>query len=76
MLQYILQIARHFMQGVMKMKAAISKSFVRGFSRISLSGRKQWPDISNGLHKDYLAIKDDWDYVGRTIRKETGNYKK
>lgn len=59
------------------MKARISVSFIKGFGKaLDLSGTKDWPNISESKKIDYEAIRSDWEYVGRTIEKETGMYKK
>lgn len=59
------------------MKIEFSKSFIHGFIRVlDLSGTKDWPQIDNDKRADSEAIKGDWENVGRTIRKETGNLKR
>lgn len=57
------------------MKAKISASFCRGFSRaLDLSGTKKWPNLADGRKNDYEAIRSDWEHVGRTIENETGKH--
>lgn len=59
------------------MKAKISTSFTKGFSRaLNLAGTKTWPKLPNSKKADYKAIRSDWENVGRSIARETGNYKK
>ncbi len=55
----------------------VSKAFFRGYIRVlDLKGTKKWPDISDGRTKDYEALRGDWEYVGKEIRKETRSYKR
>lgn len=59
------------------MKLKWTKSFLRGYLRtLDLFGvTKEWPDITNDRTKDFEALRSDWDNVGRTIRRETRNFK-
>ena len=59
------------------MKTTISKSFLDGFARgLSLDSAKEWPNIYDDKMKDYMALRGDWDNVGKSIRKETRNFKR
>ena len=53
------------------MRVGVSKSFIKGMTRvISLANTKEWPDLSNGQQKDYMALRGDWYNVGKRIRKQ------
>ncbi len=59
------------------MRAKISTSFTKGFSRaLDLTGVKEWPDLSNDRKTDYEALRSDWKNVGRTIERESGRFKR
>lgn len=57
------------------MKIVMSKEFQRGFIRtLDLSGTKKWPNISNGLMRDYFSIRGDWEDVGKSIQRESNRF--
>lgn len=59
------------------MKVMVSKSFIKGFVRsINVSGTKEWPNISDSMMNDYLALRRDWKNVGNTIQRECKQYTK
>ena len=59
------------------MKNMVIRSFLRGFVRsIDVSGTKEWPNISNSMVDDYLAIRRDWENVGNTIERACEQYTK
>lgn len=52
------------------MKILFTGAFIEGFVRaLDLSGTKEWPEISDGMHSDYEALRKDWENVGENIRK-------
>lgn len=58
------------------MRTTISKSFLDGFVKaLDLFGTKEWPDLSNDKEKDYMALRGDWDNVGKSIQRETRNFR-
>lgn len=59
------------------MKSMMSRSFFKGFSRTTdIIGTKEWPNISNGMMRDYLALRKDWEDVGNSIARECRKYAK
>lgn len=55
----------------------VSTSFMRGFARVlDLSGSKAWPSLpeSDGLEKDYLALREDWISVRDAFGEEFKKY--
>ena len=60
------------------MKMTVNDDFLRGYVKVlDLMGvTKKWPDISNDRIRDYNALREDWENVGRTIQEEERSYKK
>ncbi|MBO5145316.1 MAG: hypothetical protein J6C19_07245 [Lachnospiraceae bacterium] len=53
------------------MKIMMSRSFLKGFTRTTdIIGTKEWPNISNGMTRDYSALRRDWQDVGNSIARE------
>ena len=47
-----------------------------GATMDNLDSTKEWPNIYDDKMKDYMALRGDWDNVGKSIRKETRNFKR
>lgn len=57
------------------MKYRMTGYFMNGFVRaLDISGTKEWPDISDDKRKDFLALRSDWENVGKSIRKATSDF--